>query len=129
MTVTEFAHHILIEIIDAQPQKTRDCLRAQLEQITSADMTLMKHGFDVRLTLAPCAPSLGEDVNRMLGDVVYRLNDMKHHTDYILHIKEGYLHSLEGFACGEDFPSEITSVRLIDTNTANTGKETHEETD
>lgn len=106
MKFEEFESIIIRDIIEQYPEYKQK-LQAQLASSTMQKRTFYMFGFSTDYTVGATKQSLGEGVNLQLSSHPWNINDLECGSDYILWIKNGLIHSLEGFSYQELWPEEI----------------------
>ena len=69
-------------------------------------------GFFTTLTVPDEAPTLGESFTCAFGDVHVELDGREEPVGFVLFVKKGMLHKLEGYSYDLPWPQEILGFRL-----------------
>jgi hypothetical protein len=102
----EFESMIIRDIIEQYPEYKQK-LQAQLASSTMQKRTFYMFGFSTEYAVSATEHSLGEGVNLNLSSYPWNVNGLEYGSDYILWIKNGLIHSFEGFSYQELWPEEI----------------------
>ena len=107
MTRLEFELVIIADIINGYPEY-KEKLQKQLSIAAVKDRKLSTYGFSTDYIIdAPNEVTLGNDIQLMLETDGCRVNELDRGSGYILWIKNGLIHSLEGYSYKEPWPKEI----------------------
>ena len=88
-------------------------LRRQVDQCRVATRELTGHGFFSTLAVADDAVAAPVTRTRFaLGDVVARIDGLRHGAGFVLFVKDGVLDLLEGFAYDEPWPETIATFEI-----------------
>ena len=112
MTYDAFEKIIIEDIIQTYPEYAEKLAR-QYGSAAVVKRTINSPGFYTDYEIGDKTASLGDGVNLQLGENQWNINGLKHGSDYILWIKNGFISSLEGFSYDEPWPDEITNVSKI----------------
>ena len=88
-------------------------LRAQLPFLSVAKRTLTGVGFFTEFTVSPGAiPVPLPKGAGPLGDVEADIERLEHGAGFLLFVKKGFLHTLEGYSMDEPWPERIEGFSL-----------------
>jgi len=88
-------------------------LREQFERIDVAKREFTGAGFYTTFAVASGARRLPDTPSRNLDDVVANIGGLKMGAGFILSVRDGLLHKLEGYSYGDEaWPAEITTFEV-----------------
>lgn len=103
---------VLVKLLEGDDPRLR-ALQRQLQGISVESREFTGVGFYTGLVVRPSAPPAPLDVPKgTLGDVYAEIDGVEHGAGFLLFIKAGRLHLLEGFTYDEPWPEVVDGFRL-----------------
>ena len=98
----------VIATLLAPDHPVMDALRRQLDACSVASREFTGHGFFSTLVVADGVEAAPVTRKRLaLGDLTAAIDGLEHGAGFVLFVRDGVLHMLEGFAYDEPWPSAI----------------------
>jgi hypothetical protein len=98
----------VITTLLAHKHPVMDALRRQLDACSVASREFTGHGFFSTLVVADGVEAAPVTLRQLdLGDVTATIDGLEHGAGFVLFVRDGVLHMLEGFAYDEPWPSAI----------------------
>ena len=110
-TYIELARAVM-ELILAEAGDEAELLRGQYDRAAIGETKMYPCGFDMAFLVDVECPVSEDKTERMLGTVEVSLPGLERGMGFILWIKNGRLHSLEGYSYEEILPKEAKNYRL-----------------
>ena len=101
----------VLELLLAGEDPVLLVLRTQLSMCSLGRRELTGGGFFSSLIVAPKCPRTPK-LNFQFGDVVAKVDGLKHGAGFLLFIRDGLLGMLEGYAYDETWPENIAWFRV-----------------
>ena len=98
----------VIATLLAPDHPVMDALRRQFDACRVASREFTGHGFFSTLVVADGVEAAPVTLRQLdLGDVTATIDGLEHGAGFVLFVRDGVLHMLEGFAYDEPWPSAI----------------------
>ena len=111
MLLTRLEKKVLEHLMDGDHLVLK-VLGKQLDVCGVQERKMTGVGFFTTLTVPDEAPTLGESVNFAFGDVHAELDGREEPVGFVLFVKKGRLHKLEGYTYCLPWPPDIGGFRL-----------------
>lgn len=111
MSLTDLEKKVLEHLLDGDHPVLK-VLRKQFEVCGVQERKMTGVGFFTTMTVPQKAPTLGESVTCAFGDVHAELDGREEPVGFVLFVKKGMLHKLEGYSYGLPWPHKILGFRL-----------------
>jgi hypothetical protein len=91
---------------------TLNILRQQYHLATIASRELSGAGFFLNFSIPSHAPRLPANASLQLGNVIAKIDGLRHGAGFVLFINHGILDFLEGYSYNEPWSATITNFHL-----------------
>jgi len=111
LNVNDFEHAVMEKLLYGE-DPVLEILRGQFTVCNVSNREYTGVGFFTTFSLPPDCPRVPGNKTFSFGDVLGAVEGLVDGAGFVLHVKDGLLHYLEGYTYDEKWPKEIHSFTL-----------------